>query len=276
MSKLLSALKCPCEGKYFSNWFTYDTPPCGEVTFGFSEGQSYERKIYQCTVCKHFLSIHGMDTTDLYTDDYVSSNYEDLDGLRRSFERVIGLEPSLSDNEGRILRVSKFGEENLADRSNPPTILDVGSGLCVFLHGMKKIGWNCTALDPDMRSIVHARDFVGVRAIHGDFMEAEDLGSYDAVTFNKVLEHVDDPILMLEKARGLLDEGGFVYFEVPDGEAAGEVSPLREEFFIDHPHIFSAASLTLMSSRSGFKLSKFERLKEPSGKFTLWAFLKRA
>ncbi len=54
----------------------------------------------------------------------------------------------------------------------------------------------------------------------------------------------------------------------PDG-------PDREEFFIEHLHVFSMASLGLLAQRAGFAVDSAERLREPSGKYTLVAFLSR-
>ena len=113
----------------------------------------------------------------------------------------------------------------------------------------------------------------GVRAVCGDFMDGHDFGRFDLVTFNKVLEHVADPVAMLTAATTYLKPGGFVYLEVPDGEGAVRAGWGREEFFIDHPHIFSAASVALMARQAGFSISETERLREPSGKYTLRAFL---
>jgi hypothetical protein len=138
---------------------------------------------------------------------------------------------------------------------------------------MKASGWNCTALDPDPRAVRHAQDTVGVRAICGDFMAVQDIGRFNMVTFNKVLEHVKDPVAMLAKAQMHLSPEGAVYVEVPDGEAAVRKGPGREEFFIDHPHVFSAASLGMLAVRAGFTVREIERLREPSTKYTLRAFL---
>jgi hypothetical protein len=60
---------------------------------------------------------------------------------------------------------------------------------------------------------------------------------------------------------------------VPDGEAAVHEGPGREEFFIEHHHIFSAVSLALLAARAGFNVQVIERLREPSRKYTLRAFL---
>jgi SAM-dependent methyltransferase len=211
----------------------------------------------------------------LYSGDYVNSNYGD-DGLQRAFARIIALDPAKSDNAGRVRRILEFAGNYFADASfakQKPSVLDVGSGLCVFLHRMNEAGWNCTALDPDARAVAHARERVGVHGVCGDFMKAKGLGRFDVVTFNKVLEHVEDPVAMLSKCREHLREGGFVYIELPDGEAAVTDGPGREEFFIDHLHVFSCASLALMAERAGFSVLDLERLREPSSKYTLRAFL---
>jgi SAM-dependent methyltransferase len=152
-------------------------------------------------------------------------------------------------------------------------VLDVGSGLCVFLHLMKQRGWRCTALDPDPRAARHAREVVGVDAIAADFMQAPASGRFDLVCFNKVLEHVSDPAAMLARARHWLLPGGLVYVELPDGEAAAPDGPGREEFFIDHHHVFSPDSLAHLARRAGLGLLTWTRLREASGKYTLRAFL---
>ena len=47
----------------------------------------------------------------------------------------------------------------------------------------------------------------------------------------------------------------------------------REEFFVEHHHVFSPASIALLAMRSGFRVISIERLQEPSEKYTLRAFL---
>lgn len=267
--------RCMCGAGRLERLFFYDRPPEGEVRFRFSSAGDYRRDVLRCTLCGHFLSVHTMDVTDLYAGEYVSATYGD-DGLRRSFDRVNMLPPERSDNVGRVRRILDFASRLIsapAQESRPPSVLDVGSGLCVFLYRMKQAGWAGTALDRDRRQAAHARDVVGVEAICGDLGDESGLGRFDLVTFNKVLEHVDDPIALLAKSADHLLPGGVVYVEVPDGEAAVRDGPGREEFFIDHPHIFSAVSLAFLARRAGFIMLELERLQEPSMKYTLRVFL---
>jgi SAM-dependent methyltransferase len=271
---LPTAPECICGGRHFDSVFEYRTPPEGEVRFRFSSGGGYRRSIVRCADCGHFLSLHGMDMSELYSGAYVEATYG-ADGLRRTFERIAALPPEKSDNAGRVDRVVRFARAYFPGGAKELSVQDVGSGLCVLQHPLQKeeTGWYCVAVDPDPRAAAHARDVAGVAAIAGDFMTLQRTLRFGLITFNKVLEHVTDPVPMLRRAGEHLAPGGAVYIELPDGEAAAHDGPGREEFFIDHHHVFSAKSLRVLAERAGFAVLEEERLREPSSKYTLRAFL---
>jgi hypothetical protein len=77
----------------------------------------------------------------------------------------------------------------------------------------------------------------------------------------------------LTRAGRFVDPKGFVYLELPDGEAASTEGFGREEFFVEHLHVFSFRSIVMLAERAGFRPIAVERLQEPSTKFTLRAFL---
>ncbi|HYF02554.1 MAG TPA: methyltransferase domain-containing protein [Patescibacteria group bacterium] len=262
---------CPiCRENSFKKIFTYNAQPDGEIRFEFASKGEYFREILQCDFCQHCISVHQMDMSSLYSAEYVNATYGEA-GLLKAFQKIMSLPPERSDNMGRVQRINEFARKFLKNGSK--SVLDVGSGLCVFLHRMKGHGWNCTALDPDERAANHAREVAGVDAICGDFFKISPDEKFNAVTFNKVLEHVEDPIAMLKKAADNLLDGGFVYIEVPDAEEAMKEGNGREEFFIDHHHIFSMTSVSMLASKAGFRVVEMERLHEPSTKYTLRAFL---
>lgn len=268
--------KCICGSDSFRSAFEYHSPPKGETKFAFSAGSSYYRELLCCRLCGHFISRHKMNNGGLYDGDYCTTNYKDEDGIRKEFDKIINLPIDKSDNICRVNRIVKFADVHFLMDGNinrDISILDIGSGLCVFLYEMKKVFWKCVALDPDYGAAMHAEKVVGVKSIYADFIKASDIGKYDIITFNKVLEHVQDPIAMLNKATNNLNQGGFVYVEVPDGELAALQGMEREEFFIEHRHVFSLESMKLLAMRAGFNVDVIERLQEPSSKFTLRAFL---
>ncbi len=267
------SLICPfCQGTHFKTVFSYNKPPSGEILFQLKG--NYKRDLMRCEQCSHFLSVHTMDLTNLYSGEYVNATYGDEEGLKKNFERVINLPPEKSDNTGRVKRMVSFAEKYFKNYTqNKPKVLDVGSGLCVFLHEIKKQGWDTVALDPDPRNIAHAQGTAGVNAILGDLTQLKIKDRFDVITLNKVLEHIPDPVSALKQTQNILAPGGMVYIELPDGEMASGEGFGREEFFIDHHHVFSMASLTLLAQKAGYLVLKSNRIREPSTKFTLYAFL---
>lgn len=257
---------CPmCRMPGMEPHFRYDAPPEGETLFDL-RGEQYRRDVLRCPSCGHFVSRTPLDLAGLYDGDYMDATYAG-DRLRATYERIMSLPPGESDNAARVARVV----DALGGHGR---LLDVGSGLGVFPARMEQSGWEAVALDPDPRAAEHTRSVIGIDHVQADFFAADldALEGFDLVTLNKVLEHVEDPVAMLARARGLLASGGCVYIELPDGEAAAEHGPGREEFFVEHLHVFSMASMALLAGHAGFRITRAERLYEPSTKYTLFAF----
>lgn len=266
-------LGCQCNGRFLVPAFTYDRPPAGETTFDL-KGQAYRRRYDRCTMCDHWFARHDLDLSDFYERDYVEATYGGLAGMRQKFETIMSLPTEKSDNRQRVERVRGFAGSHGIDESKGPRLLDVGAGLGVFPAAMQAKGWNATALETDPRTLAHLRAVVGVDSLNLPLFKLESAGiaPFALITFNKVLEHVPAPVELLMAAKALLLQHGFIYVEVPDVAAATE-GPGREEFFIEHLHVFSPASLSMLSAKAGYRLMRMERLREPSGKFTLNAFL---
>ena len=264
---------CPFSGtKDYKTVFVYHKRPLIETPFPFTEGKYY-REIRQFDVSKHFMSVHEMDIEKIYTDDYVAATYKDEEGILKTFNKIINLPPEKSDNVARAKNIVAFCN-NYFQNNTPKEILDVGSGLGVFPYEIKKYNWDCVALDPDQQAAKHIRNVVGIETICDDFFKLNLDKKFDVVTFNKVLEHVNDPIAMLQKSKDYLKPNGIVYIELPDGEIAMKDGKEREEFCIEHIHVFSFTSLSMLIDLAGFETIYMERLQEPSTKYTLRAFVR--
>lgn len=262
-------LICPVTGA--TDWVlvkSYSSRPVGETDFGFDP---YRRDLFVSPSTGHVVNRHGMNLDDFYSGDYWDRTYGG-GRMTQVYDKIMALPESQSDNQGRVAYVNACWRDLGHDAFG--TLLDVGSGLAVFPAAMRDLGWRATALDPDPRSAKHAEDKAGVEGLVADFMTDSLERRFDLVTFNKVLEHVPDPVAMLARAQSVLAPGGAVYVELPDGEAAlAAEGPDREEFFIEHYCAFSAVSYAMLARKAGFQLDCMARVVEPSGKFTLRGFL---
>jgi 2-polyprenyl-3-methyl-5-hydroxy-6-metoxy-1,4-benzoquinol methylase len=253
--------------------FVYTEPPPLETRFPFTQNRNYRRELRRCNACRHYLEWFDADQQALYSGEYVTALYQDSAGIKRAFDRINSLPPEKSDNIGRVRYVNSFARSDRQRGANASLrLLDVGAGLGVFPFRMKEAGWQCVALDTDERLVAHYREIIGIDGIVGDVTKLNGIGEFDLITFNKVLEHVSDPVAMLASVARLLKPGGLVYVELPDGEAAESEGKGREEYLLGHIHVFSFASYALLIAKAGFALAACERLREPSTKFTLRGF----
>lgn len=262
--------RCRFDGALLTEAFVYDEPPLGETKFDLGK-QAYSRAYDRCCSCGHFFARHRIDLAALYDRSYVDATYGGAEGMKARLLSIRALPPERSDNAGRMARIVRFSEQargRLGGR-----LLDVGAGIGVFPAAMKDAGWDVEATECDLRTAHHLREIVGVKTYTDDLADLRDaeIAPFDIMTFNKVLEHVQDPVAMLADAASLLTATGHVYVEVPDVAAARD-GPEREEFFLEHVHVFSPASLAMTIEQARFRLVELERLREPSGKFTLFAF----
>ena len=266
-------LQCPCDGRHRRLAWEYTAPPRGETRFDLG-ATAYRRAYDRCDLCGHLFGRHDLDLTALYEKDYVDATYGGPDGMRRRFETIMSLPSTRSDNRARVARVLAFAAERGFSVKPRPRLLDIGAGLGVFPAAMQEAGWAVLALEPDARTVVHLREVAKVEALCEDLLRLDPAttGTFDAISLNKVLEHVEDPVRLLAATRPFLSSGGFVYVEVPDVAAVAEGAG-REEFFIEHHHVFSPGSLVLTAEKTGFDILTLERVRESSTKFTLRAFL---
>ena len=167
--------------------FEYDKPPEGEIAVDIGD-QAYRRVVYQCQSCGHCENSFEYNL-DLYPKTYTDVVYGDLDGLLKSFERVRQLNVGESDNLGRVAYLDR-AIKNYSDFNYETKLLDVGAGMGIFVYEMSRLGYECTAIDPDARNVLHIADNIGVRAIQGDYLMLELGEILDVVTFNEVLELV--------------------------------------------------------------------------------------
>jgi 2-polyprenyl-3-methyl-5-hydroxy-6-metoxy-1,4-benzoquinol methylase len=138
----------------------------------------------------------------------------------------------------------------------PGRLLDVGAGPGFLLAAAERRGWTAIGVDPNGWAGAYARDHVGVdvRTTTLDDTELE-RGTFDAITFMDVIEHLDDPDPVIERAGELLRPGGVIAILTAD---AG--SPVSRALGVRWPEIqrvpehlvlYTAVGLSALGRRHG-------------------------
>ena len=264
-----------CRKKNLQKYLTYKKKPKNETDFGIKK-KNYLRYYFRCKVCGHLIAKHKKYFLNkLYDDTYFSKTYKSEFKLDEIFNKILNLPKSKSDNYHRIKRIKKYINNYL--RLKKVNLIDIGSGTGIFPISIIEKNFDITALDPDKTSIdyIKKKSKSRVRTIHGDFLKIKisKLKKFNVVTFNKVLEHVENPIFFLKKSLKLLKKKNLIYVEVPSVSAIDDSEGKeREEFHLTHHHVFSRQSLENIFKYAKINLIYAEQIREPSGKYTLYAF----
>lgn len=260
--------KCFCDSKSFKKRFIYKKKPRLETDFEISS-KKYFREYFECQQCGHFYSYHKINLTSLYKKKYSQKTYSDISNIDKVFKKIISLPLKKSDNKNRVKRIT-----NTINVKKNSKLLDFGSGLGVFPYEIKKKINNVFAIETDkllIKNLLNKKiKFVGTNL---SYMKKKYIKFFDIICFNKVLEHVQNPISFLKKSKKYLKKDGIIYIELPD-TMAKTIGKFREEFFIEHHHVFSKTSFSHFVKKSGFRIINSKSIIEKSGKFTIYGFVK--
>lgn len=94
-------------------------------------------------------------------------------------------------------------------------ILDIGSGPGYFLEAGRERGWQVLGFEPSRIACEYTKAR-GLAVVNDFFTAAKAQGPFDAISLSMVLEHVRDPIGLIEEARSLLVPGGLLLLISPN------------------------------------------------------------
>ncbi|MDC1159576.1 class I SAM-dependent methyltransferase [Candidatus Pelagibacter sp.] len=255
---------CLCESNRIIIKFKYFKKPIKEKLFKIKN--NYKRFFYLCKNCGHMFAKHFFIVEKFYSKQYFELVYRSQKNLEKKFNFISNLPLIKSDNKNRANRIEEFFD------FKKKSVLDVGSGSGIFLFEMKKKNWKTIGFEQDARYSNFCKKKLNLK-IHTKNLESIK-SKYDLITFNKVLEHIVNPVKFLSKFKNKLKSKSYIYIEVPDVVAANK-GKNRQEFGLEHFHVFSVSSLDILIEKAGFKTIEINRIQDPSDKYTLYAFAKK-
>jgi len=163
--------------------------------------------VIDCENCG-FRHIDPLFTTEQLRKFYETEFYES--------ERPDYFERMEADRDWWMLRYRHYFEF-LESHAPGRRLLDIGSGPGYFLDAGRERGWQVLGFEPSHA----AADYTRARGLTvvNDFFSAAAArakGRFDVITMSMVLEHVRDPIGLIEEARSLLVAGGLLFIASPN------------------------------------------------------------
>lgn len=178
-------------------------PICKFSSSTFQKNQS----IIQCQNCGNRWTFIAEEVNgdSLYSDEV----YSVVDNRNSIFERIIFSEAK------KVLHI--------AQKLNPKaqSLLDFGSGKGQFLAVAKSLGWKGLGVETAKERAAFAKEKYEVE-VHTELYQGGKIGkgNFDLITLNHVLEHLPEPLELVETlSEANLEANGMIYIEVPRADS---------------------------------------------------------
>jgi SAM-dependent methyltransferase len=172
--------------------------------------------------------------------------------LRELFQRRIKKLEALKPEKGRLL--------------------DVGCAAGFFLDVARSHGWMTRGVELSAFASRYARERFGLNVFTGTLVEAKfPDASFDAVVMDDVIEHVPEPIAMLQEVNRVLGADGILTLNTPNAGGLLRKIMRRRWFHFkeDHLFYFSHETIERTLESAGFRVLAIK----PSGKVVTFEYL---
>ena len=167
---------------------------------------------------------------------------------------------------GRATKFVNFAMKSLMGRKWN-CLVDIGGNDLDVARQLKAMARSTYVIDPvcsaDDGRTIDGVNVVGARIESVDFSILE--GKPDVIVMRHTLEHIDDPLRVLQMLESVIEDKSLLLIEVPDFGLAVESLRL-ETVFHQHVNYFDRWSLNFLLSSAGFRVIAEEQfVRGPSG-----------
>lgn len=253
------------------NWKKKSAKKHKELALSYSRKESRER----CPICNEiehgrFVTIYNYDYLQcskcghIYLKDLIDENEIKelyLGQENKNLQHMVYLSEELFDK--RVKQIAYPKVQWVSNSINKKGIwIDIGCGTGEILSVAKSFGYEVIGIDSDEKEIEFAKS-KGIDVIC-DYVNESNAHKYlengSIISLFNILEHLDDPAILLKNIANNVHDGTYVIVEVPRHPSISSLSNLvfndmacRHIYPPDHIHIFTEKSMEIMIRDAGLK-----------------------
>jgi len=202
-------------------------------------------QLLRCTVCGF---VYSKSVTIDYKDFGKSASKQTAPGLQE-----------VSDSQGIPELVSVIIDKTRIEHGK---ILDFGSGIGLMLRGFRDRGFDTLGIEESkaFRNMLAKDDISSVSRLTDI---AEQTGQFDLVIVKDVVEHLENPLEILDHLITFIRPGGFLYIRVPNRFAYPFHWAVDTKGHVNH---FAPAELKKIMNKSGLKFHDYVKVCDVSSR----------
>ncbi len=201
-----------------------------------------------CTVCgaltPNYNAVQHQDNThqqtSYYENKWSSDTHAEFDKLAEDLRGVV-----------MFYRDKGF----LPSSETAPFIIDIGAGRGALIEALRREGYTPSGAEPAQVLVKRAQEYYGIDHTMLQCMAAEDFIAHisrsdkktDAAFLWHVIEHVNDPIVLLTAISEILTEQGVIILQAP--------LPLPSSIFPEHLYLLTPKTVFALARLSGLSVA---------------------
>lgn len=222
-------------------------------------------EIWLCDNCQLYSLKFDYDY-DKFIHDYYQKGYFTGNKKLRAYADYEGDKPVISMNMRNYLRLIRSYLRNPRNLSNlkSPKLLDCGCAMGFFMEEANRMGFDTYGVDISKYAAERAQHLFDGKVKLGPVEKVDKIFAkekFDVITMFDLIEHLKDPILVLEKLKNLLNKDGIIVLQTGDVSSNWAKRQGQNWHFFappQHLHFFSRATIKKMLEAAGCKVIKIE------------------
>ena len=206
----------------------------------------------------------------LSQDNHIDETFYENSNMHQSFDFYKWRNETLVDDTRRF----KFLENSLVNKN----ILDFGSGNGGFLKLAKNISKSVLGVELEKAIVPYYKEENIPLENNLDNIN----NKFDIITSFHVIEHIKEPLAILEKLKNLLEDNGKLIIEVPNANDALLTIYENEAFsnftyWSCHLYLYTQHTLSLLAKQAGFKVEFIKHIQRyPLANHLYWLSFNKA